>query len=103
LYSFINKNARIPLAHQKQPVGYMTIHHGSNTYTCNIILLLCDFYNVQKHWIGLAVRQQERGEKEDQGAGEGVGDQPPYLQLKQLLEQETYPIPGWRKTLGMPG
>jgi len=38
-------------------------------------------YFVQKHWIGLGVVQkQERGEEEDQGAGEGGGDQPPHLQ-----------------------
>ncbi len=33
----------------------------------------------QKHW-NLVIRQQDRGEKKDQGAGEGVGDQHEHFQ-----------------------
>jgi hypothetical protein len=46
-----------------------------------------------KHW-NLVVRQQEKGEKKDQGAGEGVGDQREHFQPKQLLEQQLYLFPG---------
>ncbi len=60
------------------------------------------YFVQQKHW-NLVVCQQERGEKKDQGAGEGVEDQREHFQLKQLLEQQSYLFPGWRKTLGMPG
>jgi hypothetical protein len=42
----------------------------------------------QKHW-NLVVRQQERGEKKDQGAGEGVRDQGEHFQQTQLLEQQS--------------
>jgi hypothetical protein len=56
----------------------------------------------QKYW-NLVVLQQERGEKKDQGAREGVRDQREHFQQKQLLEQRSYPFPGWKKTLGMPG
>jgi hypothetical protein len=49
----------------------------------------------QKHWN--LVCQKQRGEKKNQGAGEGVGDQREHFQQKQLLEQQSYPFPGWKK------
>ncbi len=60
------------------------------------------YFVQQKHW-NLVVRQQERGEKKDQGSWWGSQRSAWTLSAKQLLEQQSYPFPGWRKTLGMPG